>query len=186
MTATTRARGPTRGRMKRDTPQIAHRNAAEQQYPLQCAHGAEQHGAGDPHETEERRCRGGRAHTGLLPTRKEVVPRPGPRGQRRQLADQGQCPEQELAGAQHDDERRHQDGQGALTSGAERSRAHPAAEPVAPGATAQVVQVVEVGVLAEGQTDAAGQLGHFVALARRAPGRRWRRWPLRVLGARGG
>ena len=80
-----------------------------------------------------------------------------------------------------------QDGQGALASGAERGRSHPTAEAVPPRAATEVVQLVEVRVLAEGQPHAAGELGHLVTLRSHAPGRRWRRhWPPRVPGARAG
>ena len=99
-----------------------------------------------------------------------MVPGAGPRGQGRQLTDQGQGPEEELAGPQHDHERRHQDGHGALASGAERSGPHPTTEAVAPGAATQVVQVVEVGVLAEGQPHAAGELWYLVAFLVAHPG----------------
>ena len=50
----------------------------------------------------------------------------------------------------------------------ERGRPHPAAEAVAPGAPAQVVELVEVGVLAEGRPDAPGQDRHLGPLAPRS------------------
>ena len=66
--------------------------------------------------------------------------------------------------------------------------AHPAAEAVPTRATAKVVQLVEVGVLAEGQPHAAGELGHLVALGltARGAGRRRRHWPPRGPGVRAG
>ena len=106
MTATTRARGETSGRMKRETPQRAERDAAEEQDPLQRPHGAEEHGAGDADEAEGGRGRRGRAHAGRLPAREEVVPARRPRRQRGQLADEGQRPEEEVAGPERDDEQR--------------------------------------------------------------------------------
>ena len=51
-------------------------------------------------------------------------------------------------------------------------RAHPAAEAVPSRATPQVVELVEVGVLAEGQPHAAGELGHLVALGLSSRGSR--------------
>ena len=63
-----------------------------------------------------------------------------------------------------DDQQRDDDGHGALAPRAERGRTDPAAEAVPAGTPAQVVELVEVGVLAEGRPDAAGQDRHLGAL----------------------
>ena len=75
---------------------------------------------------------------------------------------------------QHDDEQRDQHGDQALASRAEGSGAHPPTEAVTTGTAAQVIELVEVGVLAEGRTHAPRQdrdlADLFVAGARTGDG----------------
>ena len=151
MTATTRARGDTSGRMQtRDAPG-AERDAPEEQDPLQGPHGAEEHRAGEADQAEGGRGRRGRAHPGRLPAREEVVPAGRPRRERRQLPDEGQRPEEELTGADGDDDERDDQATARWRPVLSGDRPHPAPEAVPPGAPAQVVELVEVGVLAEGR-----------------------------------
>ncbi len=60
-----------------------------------------------------------------------------------------------------DDDERNDQRHRTLASGAQWCRADPAPEAVPPGAPTQVVQLVEVGILAEGRTDAPGEDGHL-------------------------
>ena len=150
MTATTRALDETSGRMKRETPK-ARRDAPEEQDALQRAHGAEEHRPGEADEAE------GRDAGAVVPTPADCQPEKKwcqlrrPRRQRSQLAHQRQRPEEQLAGPDGDDHQGDHHRHGALATGAERGGADFAPEAVPPGAASQVVELVEVGVLAEGQ-----------------------------------
>ena len=147
---------------------------------LRRAHGAEQERADDRHDAERGRGGRGGAHAGRLPAGEQVVPGRRPGGQRGQLPDRGQGAEEELAGPEGDDGEGQDDHEHALAPGAERRRADPPAEAVTAGAMAEVVEVVEVRVLAEGQADAAGEHRHLAApgvvlgLAAAAQRPRWR------------
>ncbi len=157
MTATRqRPRGDERAHETRDPPG-PEGDAAEEEDPLQRPHGAEEHGAGDPDDAECGRGRSRGAHPGRLPARDEVVPARGPRRERGQLADEGEGPEEQIAGPDGDHHQRDDHGKRPLAPGAERVGPHPAPEAVSPRSPAQVVELVEVRVLAEGRPDAPGE-----------------------------
>ncbi len=99
-----------------------------------------------------------------------MVPAGRPRRERRQLPHERQRPEEELAGAEGDDEERDHHRHGALSSRAQRRRPDPAPEAVTPRSPAQVVELVEVSVLAEGRPDASGQDGHLGRVLGLRPG----------------
>src|SRR5580700_10431923 len=120
MTAMTRARGETSGRTKRETP----------------------HAPSGMQPSSRTRCSvpmAPKSTVPVIPTMPNageagaVVPTPAdcqPEKKRGQLADQGQRPEEEVAGPQRDHEQRDHHGHDALASGAERRRADLAAEAV--------------------------------------------------------
>src|ERR1700722_7335116 len=142
-----------RAEAARDAPG-AERDAPQEQDPLQGPHGAEEDGAAEADQPESGRGGRGGAHTGRLPAREEVVPagRPGREGG--ELPDERQRAEEEIAGPDSDDQERDDDGHRALTPGGQGRRPDPAAETVPSRAPAQVVEVVEVRVLAEGRAPA--------------------------------
>ncbi len=116
-----------------------------------------------------------------------MVPGRRPRGQRGELPDRGQAAEEELARPERHDGEGQDDHQGALTPRAERRRADPPTETIAAGTMAEIIQVVEVRVLAEGQADAAGEHRHLagrglVRIGDR-PAKRGPRWRPRDPGA---
>ena len=90
-----------------------------------------------------------------------MVPGRRPRGERSQLADKGQRAEEEVASAHCDHQEHDQHRDSPLAPGAQRRGADPPTETVSSGATAQIVKLVEVAVLAEGSTHAAREDGHL-------------------------
>ena len=188
MAATTRARGDTSGRMKREQPPGPDRETAQEEHLLHQAHRPQEDRPGDPDDPERRRGRRGGPHPGRLPSREEVVPAGRPSEQGRQLPHCREGPEEELPRAEGDHDRGHHSGQRPLASGAQQRRADLPAEPVPTRAVAEIVELVEVGVLTEGKPDAPGQerpspRPEAAAPARRGTPRRWRR---RILDATGG
>ena len=90
-----------------------------------------------------------------------MMPAGPPGRERRELPDQRQRSEEEIAGAKGDDEQGDDQRHGALPPGAQRRRPDPPAETVPAGAPAQVVELVEVRVLAESRAHAPGEDRHL-------------------------
>ena len=143
----------------RDAPG-AERDAPQEQDPLQGPHGTEEHGPREAHQSEGRRGGGGGAHPGRLPAREEVVPARRPRRERGELPHQWQRPEEEIPRPHGDDEECDDQRHRALAAGGQRRCADPPAETVPSGAATQVVEVVEVRILAEGRAHAPRENGH--------------------------
>ena len=100
-------------------PHCPERDAAQEKDLLHQPHGAEEDGSGDTDDPESRGGRSSGADTGRLPPGEEVVPTRRPARQRCQLTHQRERPEEELPGADHDDQCRHHHRHDALAAGAE-------------------------------------------------------------------